>query len=97
MGTLQGSLFSHFEECSGTPLTEKQKKLIQILEIVQVEKFVPKTADKQWMGAKAFGSRSHRPILCGQDVLQLSHDVLFDNGITGNSQSAPDLWFCEQG
>ena len=52
MGTLQQSLFPYFEDCSGTPLTEKQKKLIQILEIVQVEKFVPKTADKQWMGRK---------------------------------------------
>jgi len=52
MGTLQRSLFPYFEECSGTPLTEKQKKLIQILEIVQVEKFVPKTAAKQWMGRK---------------------------------------------
>ena len=34
MGTLQPSLFSYFEKCSGTPLTEKEKKLIQILEIV---------------------------------------------------------------
>jgi len=47
-------------------------------------------------GAKAFGSRSHRPVLCGQDGLQLSHDGLFDNGITGNSQPAVDLWFCEK-
>ena len=30
MGTLQRSLFPYFQECSGTPLTEKQKKLIQI-------------------------------------------------------------------
>jgi hypothetical protein len=52
MGTLQRSLFPYFEECSGAPLTEKQKKLIQILEIVQVEKFVPKTAEKQWMGRR---------------------------------------------
>jgi len=52
MGTLQRSLFPYFEDCTGTPLTEKQKRLIQILEIVQVEKFVPKTADKQWMGRK---------------------------------------------
>lgn len=44
MGTLQRSLFPYFKECSGTPLTEKQKQLIQILEIVQVEKSVPKTA-----------------------------------------------------
>ncbi len=44
MGTLQRSLFPYLEECSGTPLTEKQKQLIQILEIVQVERSVPKTA-----------------------------------------------------
>ncbi len=52
MGTLQRSLFPYFEECSETPLTEKQKQLIQILEIVQVERSVPKTAAKQWMGRK---------------------------------------------
>ena len=52
MGTLQRSLFPYFEECSGTPLTEKQKQLIQILEIVQVERSVPKTAANQWMGRK---------------------------------------------
>ena len=52
MGTLQRSLFPYLEECSGTPLTEKQKQLIQILEIVQVEKSVPKTATQQWMGRK---------------------------------------------
>ena len=52
MGTLQRSLFPYFEECSGTPLTGKQKQLIQILEIVQVERSVPKTATYQWMGRK---------------------------------------------
>jgi len=52
MGTLQRGLFPYFEECSETPLTAKQKQLIQILEIVQVEKSVPKTATQQWMGRK---------------------------------------------
>jgi hypothetical protein len=52
MGTLQRGLFPYFEECSETPLTAKQKQLVQILEIVQVEKSVPKTATKQWMGRK---------------------------------------------
>ena len=52
MGTLQKNLFPYLEECSGTPLTEKQKQLIQILEIVQVERSVPKTATQQWMGRK---------------------------------------------
>jgi IS5 family transposase len=40
------------EECWDTVLTEKQKQLIQILEIVQVERFVPKKAANQWMGRK---------------------------------------------
>jgi hypothetical protein len=52
MGTLQRGLFPYIEECAETPLTAKQKQLVQILEIVQVEKSVPKTAAKQWMGRK---------------------------------------------
>ena len=52
MGTLQRGLFPYFEECSEAPLTAKQKQLLQILEIVQVEKSVPKTAAQQWMGRK---------------------------------------------
>lgn len=52
MDTLQRSLFPYLEECSGTPLTDKQKQLIQILEIVQVEKSVHKRAATQWMGRK---------------------------------------------
>jgi len=52
MGTLQRGLFPYVEECSETPLTAKQKQLVQIREIVQVEKSVPKTATKQWMGRK---------------------------------------------
>jgi len=52
MGTLQKNLFPYLEECSGAPLTEKQKQLIQVLEIVQIERSVPKTAANQWMGRK---------------------------------------------
>jgi IS5 family transposase len=52
MGTLQQSLFPYFEDCSQAPLTEKQKHLIQILEIVQVEKFVPRSSSHQWMGRR---------------------------------------------
>jgi len=52
MGTIQRSLFPYIEECWDTVLTEKQKQLVQILEIVQVERFVPKKAANQWMGRK---------------------------------------------
>jgi hypothetical protein len=52
MGTLQRSLFPKLEESWNGPLTEKEKQLVSILELVQVERFVPKSSDTQWMGRK---------------------------------------------
>ena len=52
MGNLQRSLFSQLEECWGTALTEKQQQLVSILELVQIEKYVPWSALNQWMGRK---------------------------------------------
>lgn len=52
MGTLQRSLFPKLEESWNAPLTEKEKQLISILELVQVERFVPKSSDTQWLGRK---------------------------------------------
>ncbi len=52
MGTVQRSLFGHLDECLDVPLTEQEKRLVSILEIVQVEKFVPKKAWTQWLGRK---------------------------------------------
>ncbi len=52
MGTVQRSLFSHLDVCLSVPLTEQEKHLISILEIVQVEKFVPKKAWDQRLGRK---------------------------------------------
>lgn len=51
-GNLQRSLFPRLEECWQEPLTEKEKQLVSILEIVQVEKQVPKSASFQWLGRK---------------------------------------------
>lgn len=52
MGSVQRSLFPHLDECLETPLTEQEKRLSTILEIVQVEKYVPKRASTQWLGRK---------------------------------------------
>jgi hypothetical protein len=38
---IQENLFPHLRECLDDPLTEKQKDLIMILEVVEVEKYVP--------------------------------------------------------
>ena len=52
MGTLQRNLFPKLEESWNGPLTEKEKQLVSILELVQVERFIPKSSDTQWMGRK---------------------------------------------
>jgi len=52
LGTFQRSLFPYLEECCEAPLTEQQRHLTQILEILAVERFVPKGAAHQWMGRK---------------------------------------------
>ena len=52
MGTLQRSLFPKLEECWNSPLTEKEKRLVSILELAQVERSVPKSSDTQWLGRK---------------------------------------------
>ncbi len=52
MGNLQRSLFPSLEECWQAPLSEKERQLVSILEIVQVEKHIPKNASRQWLGRK---------------------------------------------
>lgn len=52
MGNLQRSLFPRLEECWQRPLTGKEQQLVSILEIVQVEKHIPKSASVQWLGRK---------------------------------------------
>lgn len=50
--TLQRSLFPKLEECWQRPLTNKEQRLVTILELLQVEKYVPRTASGQWLGRK---------------------------------------------
>jgi hypothetical protein len=46
MGRVQRSLFPHLNECLPTPLTEQEKRLVSILEIVEVERHVPRTVSR---------------------------------------------------
>lgn len=48
MTRVQKSLFAHLDECFETPLTKQEKRLVAILEIVQVEKYVSRSTS--WRG-----------------------------------------------
>ena len=50
MGTVQQSLFPHLDECLPEPFTVRDKHLVKILELIQIEKFVPNSANRQWLG-----------------------------------------------
>jgi len=48
---IQVDLFPHLRECFSDPMTEKQKQLIMILEMVEIERYV-NSPEYQWMGRK---------------------------------------------
>jgi hypothetical protein len=50
MGRVQRTLFPHLEECLASPLTAQEKRLVNILELVHRENYVPKSASRQWRG-----------------------------------------------
>jgi hypothetical protein len=50
METVQQSLFPYLDECLPTPLTDPEKKLVKVLELAQIEKYVPISASRQWLG-----------------------------------------------
>jgi hypothetical protein len=52
MGTVQQTLFPCLDECLPTLLTVPEKRLVKILELLQIEKYVPVTSrgDNGWAG-----------------------------------------------
>jgi len=52
MCNVQRRLFPHLEECFEKPLTDQEKRLVEILEIVEVERHVLRKASTQWRGRK---------------------------------------------
>ena len=61
IGRVQRSLFPHLNECLPTPLTEQEKRLVLILEIVQVERYVPRIVTRyRHPGRKPFDRQVHQ-------------------------------------
>lgn len=48
---VQDKLFPQLEDCCDDPVTEKQRQLVSVLEVVKVERYVH-GADMQWLGRK---------------------------------------------
>ena len=77
MKAVQQSLFPYLDECLAVPLTEPEKRLVNILELFRVEKHVPVSASRQWLGRpiKERGAIA-RAVLKYQHTYSLRHELL---------------------
>lgn len=87
MGTLQESLFPHLDECLSSPLTEPEKRLVKILELVQIEKYVPFSASQQWLGRPIKERESIARAFIAKAVLRYQHTSSLRNELL----STPNL------
>ena len=89
METVQKSLFPHLDECLPEPLTEREKHLVMLLELIQIEKYVPVTASRQWLGRPIKERESIARAFVAKAVLKYQHTSSLRNEL----QSTPNLRF----
>lgn len=87
MGTLQGRLFPALEECYKKPLTDQEKQLVKVLEIVRVESHVPKSAENQWLGRKL----KEREGIARAFVAKKVFNHKFTSGLINDLKRSPGL------
>jgi hypothetical protein len=71
MGTLQRNLIPCLEECGERPLTEKERQLVSILELLQIEKFVGRPAQR--FGRKPWERQALARAFVGKAVYNHPH------------------------
>jgi len=77
VGRLQRSLFPMLEEHCVSPLTEQEKHLVKLLEIIEIEKHIPST--RQWMGRPVAERRTIARCYVAKAVLRYPHTrILLD-------------------
>ena len=87
MGTLQRSLFPKLEECWQAPLTEKEQQLVRILELIRIEKFVPRRASDQRMGRKL----REREAIARSFVAKAVYGIAFTRALIEVLNTTPSL------
>jgi len=87
MQSVQQSLFPHLEACFPKVLAEPEKQLIKILELIQIEKYVPVTACRQWLGRPIQEREAIARAFVAKAVLQYPHTRSLRNAL----RSTPNL------
>ena len=81
-GTLQRHLYPRLEECWERSLTDKEQQLVNILELLQIEKFIGQPTPKR-CGRKLLERRAMARTFVGYllDILQKHHKDLQEFGV----------------
>ena len=87
MGTIQQSLFPHLDECLSSPLTEQDKRLVKILELIQIEKHITNCANRQWLGRPIKEREAIARSFVAKAVLKYQHTSSLRNEL----RSTPNL------
>ena len=102
METIQQSLFPHLDECLPSPLTEPEKHLVKILELGQIEKFVPVSASRLRLGwpvkeresfARAFIAKAVLNQFFAAWIIEHSESVVMSSGV-GPQQAIESISTC---
>ena len=87
MGTVQQSLFPYLDESLPDPLTEPERQLVKILELVQVEQHVPLSRRRQWLGRPLKEREAIARAFVAKALLRYQHTRALRNALL----SSPNL------
>lgn len=87
MEKVQRSLFSHLDECLTSHLTDHEKHLVKVLELIQVEKYISGRATGQRFGRPIKEREAIARAFVAKAVLRYPHTVSLIHGL----RSTPNL------
>jgi hypothetical protein len=87
MGTIQHSLFPYLDENLPSPLTEPEKRLVKILELIQIEQYVPVSRRHQWTGRPIKEREAIARAFIAKALLRYQHTSTLRNALL----STPNL------
>lgn len=87
MGTVQQSLFPYLDASLPDPLTDPERRLVKILELVQIEHDVPVSARRQWLGRPIKGREAIARAFVAKALLRYQHTSSLRNALL----STPNL------
>ncbi len=91
MGRVQKRLFPHLNQCFKAPLTAQEEHLVSILEVLQVEHYIPRVVTNyRWPGRTPFYRKAMARVFVAKALDKDAGIALLDSRLHNSTQTAPD-------